>query len=168
MPKTKFQDFIFALIMVVLMVYCMTFYNMVLEFGLTYTIFQKAFLGMWVEAVAAFFAQKFIAGPIARKLTFRFFKPGTDNPILITIVMAGFTVSMMAPLMTLFVSFLHNGFVKDLPLLWLPKLVQNFPFALCIQLFYVGPFVRLIFRTIFKKQLQNDMVSIHSNTVNET
>ena len=36
---------------------------------------------------------------------------------------------------------------------WLTKLVQNFPFALCAQVFYVGPLVRLIFRTIFKKQL---------------
>ena len=159
MPKTKFQDLIFTIIMVVTMVYCMTIYNMTLEFGLSYLTFINAFWGMWAEVVAAFIAQKFIAGPMAKKLTFRFLKPGVDKPILITIAMAGFTVFMMAPIMTLFVSILHNGFVLGLPFLWLPKLVLNFPFALCIQIFYVGPFVRLIFRTIFKKQLSNDSVS---------
>lgn len=167
MPKTKFQDFMFAIIMVVLMVYCMTLYNMSLEFGLSYSTFQNAFLGMWAEVIAAFIAQKFIAGPIAKRLTFRFLKPGVDKPIFISLAMAGFTVCLMAPLMTLFVSILHNGLVRDLPLRWLPKLVQNFPFALCIQVFYVGPLVRLIFRTIFKKQLSDSTVSAPSRAVQE-
>jgi hypothetical protein len=39
MPKTKFQEFIFSIIMVFIMVYCMTFYNMVLESGLSYSTF---------------------------------------------------------------------------------------------------------------------------------
>lgn len=153
MPRTKFQDFIFTIIMVVAMVYCMTFYNMVLEFGLNYSTFPNAFLDMWYEAIAAFFAQKFVAGPIVKKLVFKLFKPSIDKPILITLAMAGCTVSIMAPMMTLFVTILHNGFVSNVPLLWLPKLALNFPFALCLQVFYIGPLVRLIFRTIFKKYI---------------
>lgn len=164
MPKTKFQDLIFSIIMVVIMVYCMTVYNLALEFGFHYSTFKAAFLGMWLEAAAAFAAQKFIAGPIAKKLTFRFFKPGADSPFLITLAMTGFTVCQMAPLMTLFVSLIHNGFVSNLLLIWLPKLVQNFPFALFIQIFYVGPFVRLIFRTLFKRQLSKAIVSTLGNT----
>ncbi len=76
--------------------------------------------------------------------------------------MAGFTVSMMAPMMTLFVTILHNGFVKNVPLLWLPKLALNFPFALCIQIFYIGPLVRFIFRTIFKNQLSTTNSPLNS------
>lgn len=155
MPKTKFQDFIFTIIMVVVMVYCMTLYNMVLELGFHYSSFKDAFLGMWVEVIAAFLAQKFIAGPMAFKLTRRVLTPGEDKPIFIILVMAGFTVCFMAPIMTLIVSIYHNGFVWNLPLLWLPKLVLNFPFALCIQVFFAGPLVRFIFRTIFKKQLSS-------------
>ena len=60
---------------------------------------------------------------------------------------------MMAPMMTLYVSIYHMGLCPELLGHWLMKLVQNFPFALCAQMFYVGPLVRLIFRTIFKKQL---------------
>lgn len=153
MPKTKFQDFIFTIIMVVAMVYCMTLYNMVLEYGFNYSTFLNAFLYMWYEAIAAFLSQKLVAGPIVRKLVSRLFKPGIDKPIFITLAMAGSTVSLMAPIMTLFVTVLHSGFVNNVPLLWLPKLALNFPFALCLQIFYIGPLVRLIFRTIFKKQL---------------
>ena len=36
---------------------------------------------------------------------------------------------------------------------WLQISVRNFPMALCWQIFYAGPFVRLIFRQLFKKQL---------------
>lgn len=167
MPKTKFQDLTFTIIMVIIMVYCMTVYNMVLIFGLSYSTFLNAFWGMWIEVIAAFFAQKYIAGPNAKRLTFRFLKPGVDNPILITVAMAGFTVCQMAPIMTLFVSILHNGLVWNLPLLWLPKLVINFPFALCIQIFYVGPVVRLIFRTIFKKKLYKEKISVASVAIEE-
>jgi hypothetical protein len=153
MPKTKFQEYVFAIIMVLSMVYCMTLYNMALESGFNHASFINAFLGMWYEVIAAFLAQKFIAGPIVRKSVARMFKPGVDKPIFITLATAGLTVSMMAPMVTLFVTILHHGFTPDIVLLWLPKLVLNFPFALCLQVFYIGPFVRLVFRTLFKNQL---------------
>lgn len=153
MPKTKFQELIFTIIMVVTMVYCMTVYNMVLEFGFSYVTFLNALLGMWPEVVGAFIAQRYIVGPIVQKKVLSWFKPDINKAIFITIAMAGCTVCLMAPIMTLYVSILHHGFVSEIPLLWLPKLVQNFPFALCIQLFYVGPFVRFTFRILFKKQL---------------
>lgn len=152
MPKTKVQDFIFSIIMVIIMVYCMTIYNMVIESGLHYSTFSNALLKMWKEAIIAFIAQKYIAGPLAKRFTFKIFKPGIDKPILINIIMVGLTVSIMAPIMTLFVVILHNGFIVEIPLLWLPKLIQNFAFALCIQIFYVGLLVHLIFRSIFRTQ----------------
>ncbi|WP_411682512.1 hypothetical protein [Clostridium thailandense] len=49
-----------------------------------------------------------------------------------------------------------------MPLLWLPKLALNFPFALCIQIFYIGPLVRFIFRTIFKNQLSTTNSPLNS------
>lgn len=160
MPKTKFQEFIFTIIMVVIFVYCMTFYNIVLEDGLKYSTFLNAFWNMWPEAIAAFIAQKLIAGPIAKRLAFRLFKPNVDKPIFITLAIAGFTVSIMAPIMTLFVTILHNGFIIAVPLIWLPKLAQNYPCALILQIFYIGPLVRLIFRTIFRKQLSAESLNV--------
>ena len=156
MPKTKFQDLIFTIIMVFVMVYCMTVYNLSLEFGFTYATFWMAFMGMWVEVIAAFIAQRYIAGPMAKKLTARVFQPGVDKPVFILVAMACFTVCIMAPIMTLFVTLYHHGFVAEIIPYWLPKLVLNFPFALVIQLFLVGPLVRLLFRTLFKKQLRSN------------
>lgn len=59
----------------------------------------------------------------------------------------------MAPLMSLAATILHNGLTIEVPILWLTALIKNFPMALFLQIFYVGPLVRLVFRTIFKPQV---------------
>ena len=120
MPQTKFQDLTFTCIMVLIFVYVMTFYNAGLENGVTFATFG--------------YAQRYIAAPIVKRLVRRIFTPSEDKPIFIILATAGFTVSMMAPMMTLYVSIYHMGLCPEL-------------------LGYVGPLVRLIFRTIFKKQL---------------
>lgn len=152
MPKTKFQELIFALIMVVIMVYVMTVYNTALEIGLTYSVFKIALLGMWAEVAAAFVAQRYIAGPLAKKMVAGW---RLEQPIVITVAMAGCTVMLMAPMMTLFVTAMHHGFAAELPLLWLLKLLVNLPFAFFAQIFYVGPLVRWVFGVIFKPLSRN-------------
>lgn len=149
MPKTKFQDLIFTLLMVFTMVYIMTLYNMSLELGFSNSLFFIALKGMWVEAALAFFAQRYLAGPIAKKLTFKFFPPESSNQLFIILAMAGFTVYIMAPVMTFLVNIYHNGITSHLIEQWIPKLVVNFPFALFIQIFIAGPVVRRVFRLIF-------------------
>lgn len=153
MPRTKFQDYVFTVIMVVCMVYCMTFYNIALEMGLSYAVFGIALKEMWIEAAAAFVAVKFLVNPVAKRMLGEVRKSGVTAPLLLNVSMAAFTVMMMCPIMTLFVSLLHNGFTPDFIVNWLPKLLVNFPFALIIQTFYVGPLVRLIFRTLFRNRL---------------
>jgi len=146
---------------------------MVLESGFTYAAFLNALLLMWAEVAAAFLAQKLIAGPLVTKLVAQWFKPGVDKPVfiptgIITVARAGCTAALMAPLMTLFVTIFHHGFSAEIPLVWLPKLVINFPFALCLQIFYIGPLVRFLFRTIFKNQLSfNKGLPVASTTVVE-
>ena len=62
----------------------------------------------------------------------------------------------MCPLMSLFATLLFNfNGIENLIATWLVIFVRNFPMALCFQIFYAGTFVRLIFRTIFKKQLKS-------------
>lgn len=153
MPQTKFQDLTFTVIMVLIFVYVMTFYNAGLEGEVTLSTFGYALTHMWPEVIGAFIAQRYIASPVVKRLVARIFTPGEDKPIFIILATAGFTVSMMAPMMTLYVSIYHMGLAPGLLDHWLSKLVLNFPFALCAQVFYVGPLVRLIFRTLFKKHL---------------
>ena len=129
----------------------MTFYNAGLERDITLSTFGYALTHMWPEVIGAFIAQRYIASPVVKRLVSRLFTQGEYKPIFIILATAGFTVSMMAPMMTLYVSIYHMGLTPGLLDHWLTKLIQNFPFALCAQIFYVGPLVRLIFRTLFKK-----------------
>jgi hypothetical protein len=153
MPQTKFQDYTFTIIMVLLMVYCMTIYNNALAFGFTYDCFRLALENMWPEAIAAFVIVRLIANPLVGNLMHYIIDVKTAKKTTIAIVRAGCTAFFMCPCMTLFVTILHNGLHTNLLLLWLPKIIVNFPFALFLQIFYLGPLVRLIFRTLFKRQL---------------
>ena len=114
MPQTKFQDLTFTCIMVLIFVYVMTFYNAGLENGVTFATFGYALTHMWVEVIGAFIAQRYIAAPIVKRLVRRIFTPGEDKPIFIILATAGFTVSMMAPMMTLYVS-IYPARTPDLP-----------------------------------------------------
>lgn len=153
MPQTKFQDYTFSVMMVIAMVYCMTAYNTALTSGPSWSSLVDAFWRMWPEAILAFPVQRFLAGPVSRKLTSRVLLPGAHRPILTTIAVGCLTVAIMAPVMTLPINILNNGFARNLLFIWLSRLAFSFPFALCLQLFCIGPLVRHIFRTLFRKQL---------------
>lgn len=38
---------------------------------------------------------------------------------------------------------------------WVQAFAMNFPMAICYQMFYCGPFVRLIFRSIFRESAES-------------
>jgi hypothetical protein len=166
MPKTKFQGIIFTMMMVFAMVFVMTVYNISMETGgLKYATFGQAIIEMWPVYIFAFLIENFMIGPLAKKLAFRIVSPKEDKPIFVILATSSFMVSLMAPTMSMFTTIVHHGFVIDLPVLWLTAVFKNFPMALCIQTFFVGPLVRLIFRNIFKHQLAN---GVQKNEVSQT
>ncbi len=157
MPKTKFQSFIFSLIMVFFMVYCMTAYSIALKMGgLTYNVFLLAIKEMWIEYAIVFVLIFFIISKLAQKLAFRIVTPGVDKPIFIILSIQCFTVCLIVPTITLIVTFIHNGFTAQWFTQWIELAFQCFPVALCLQFFFIGPLVRFIFRLIFKKQLNSN------------
>lgn len=86
--------------MVLIFVYVMTFYNAGLENGVTFSTFGYALKNMWVEVIGAFIAQRYIASKIVKKLIVKIFDED-DKPVFKILATAGFTVSLMAPMMTL-------------------------------------------------------------------
>ena len=62
----------------------------------------------------------------------------------------------IVPAITLFATLVHNGISSQWFCQWIQLAVICFPMALCLQVFFVEPLVRLIFRTIFKNQLNNN------------
>lgn len=147
MPKNKFQDAIFTLIMATLMVYGMVVYNVALNTGgVTNATFISALYELPIMVPIAFILEFFIVGKLAQKLAFSVMRPD-DWPALITYAISICICAIMCPTMSLIATFLFKE-----PSLgtWIQTFGLNFPVALCWQLFYCGPLTRLIFRLIFK------------------
>ncbi len=155
MPRTKFQSVIFTAMMVFCMVYCMTCYTIAQKFGrLTYEVFLLAIKEMWLEYVIVFVLIFFLISPAAMKLAGKHIKSGETKPIFMIASIQCCTVCLIVPTITLIATFIHNGFTADWFIQWISLGFYCFPCALCLQLFFIGPFVRMLFRLIFKKQLQ--------------
>lgn len=137
------------------MVYAMTCCTICQKSGvLTYEAFSLAIKEIWVEYVIVFVLIFFVITRAAQKLTFRIFKPGETNPIFIILSIQCSTVCLIVPSITLIATFIHHGFTAEWFTQWISLAFYYFPVALCLQVFFIGPLARMLFRMIFKKQLQ--------------
>ncbi len=121
--------------------------------GFSYLVMALAIREMWVEYVVVFLLIYFLISNLARKLTFHIINPKEVPGVVVILGMQTFTVALIVPIITLFATFLHGGATADWFTNWLALWVKCLPMAFFLQVLYVGPLVRLIFRTIFKKQL---------------
>ena len=155
MPKTKFQDVVFTIIMVIVMVYAMVCYNIARATGgLSNQVFLNAFMELPIMGVIAFLLEFLLVGKLTKKITFSLINPEETMPLLITLIISTLTVAFMCPLMSFFATILFNySGLENVLAKWIQISVINFPMALCWQLFYAGPFVRFLFKKIFAKQL---------------
>ena len=130
MPKNKFQDVVFTAIMATIMVYGMVVYNVALNTGgVTGQTFLMAVHELPIMVPIAFVLEFFVVGKIARMLAFTVMTPN-DRPQFITYAISICICCIMCP----------------------QTWGMNFPMAICYQMFYCGPLVRLIFRTIFREK----------------
>ena len=152
MPKTKFQNVIFTLMMSFLMVYAMICYNISLNIGgMSNQVFLMAFGEMRIMWPVAFILEFFLVDSLAHKLAFRMVTP-QDRPIVITLAISIMIICIMCPIMSLVATLL---FKEPSFGTWVHTFGCNFPMALCWQMFYCGPLSRFIFRAIFRRGGQN-------------
>ena len=105
----------------------MVVYNIALNTGtVDGTTFIAALHELPIMVPVAFILEFFIVGRLARLLAFTVMKP-TDRPQFITYAISICICCIMCPVMSL-------------------------PMAILYQMFYCGPFVRLIFRAIFERK----------------
>ena len=151
MPKNKFEDVIFTAVMAIVMVYGMIVYNVALNTGGTVSgfTFLAAVHELVFMAPIAFVLELFVVSKLAGMLAFKIMKP-TDRPQFITYAISICICCIMCPLMSLVATILF----KDTKTFgtWVQTWGMNFPMAICYQMFYCGPLVRLIFRTIFREK----------------
>lgn len=152
MPKTKFEDVIFTIIMVFVMVYAMICYNIVLNTGgMNYSVFLSAFHELVIMAPIAFILDFFFVGKMAKKTAFRLINPEKENPFHLVLAISAVSVMWMCPLMSFAATILFKNAGTNLIPVWLQTVALNFPMAFFWQMCYAGPFVRFVFRLIFRQ-----------------
>ena len=102
MPKNKFQEVIFTIMMVFVMVYAMICYNISLNMGgMSNEVFLAAFHELIIMGPIAFILDFFLVGPIAKKKAFMIVNPQKDNPFMIVLAISVLSIIGMCPLMSL-------------------------------------------------------------------
>ena len=152
--KNKFQEVIFTIIMVFVMVYAMICYNIVLNTGtMTNETFLLAFHELVFMGPIAFILDFFIIGALAKKVAFGIVDMRRDNPFHLVLAISAVSVAFMCPCM----SFAATVLIKHAPVsqiipTWLQTTAMNFPMAFFWQIFYAGPFVRFVFGKLFPEK----------------
>lgn len=154
MPRNKFEDVIFTAIMALIMVYGMVVYNVALNTGgVTDVTFVMALHELPIMVPVAFVLEFFIVGKLAKMLAFTVVRP-TDRPQVITYAISICICCIMCPTMSLIATFLFKTPSFGT---WVQTFGMNFPMAICYQMFYCGPLVRLIFRLIFRRNEKKEI-----------
>lgn len=160
MPKNKFEEVIFTVIMVFFMVYAMICYNISLNIGgMKNEVFLSAFHELVIMGPIAFVLDFFIVGKIAKAKAFKMVNIEKDNPFHLVLAISFVSVIFMCPLMSLAATLLFKNAGSEFIAVWLETTVKNFPMALCWQIFFAGPVVRAIFGAIFKERKSAPVLS---------
>ena len=168
MPQNKLENFFFTVIMSFVMGYAMICYNIALNIGgLTDKVFLMAFGELRIMWPVAIVLEMFVMEKPVMYLTGRVINKNMSF-FEILIIRCSLTVCLMCPTMSLvatllFKDFSHSGFVG----MWLQTAAMNFPMALAWQIFFGGPFGRLVFRLIFRRQ-KKTVISEDAELAEET
>lgn len=162
MPKTKFQEVIFTIMMVFVMVYAMICYNIALNTGgMDNSVFLAAFHELIIMGPIAFVLDFIIVSPLAKKKAVKMVNVKKDNPFHIVLAISFVSVAMMCPFMSFAATLLFKNAGSNIVAVWLETTALNFPMALCWQIFYAGPLVRWIFGKISKMMDKEEQSEIN-------
>lgn len=151
MPRTLLQKIVFTFVMATIMVYGMIVYNVALNTGGVHNeTFVLALHELPIMMPIAFVLEFFVVEKLATRLAFSFMRP-TDRPQFITYAISLMIVCIMCPVMSLIATLL---FKQPSFGTWVHTFGCNLPMALLWQMLYCGPLTRLIFRLLFRRQLQ--------------
>lgn len=157
MPISKKQGLVFSILMSFMMTYVMELYNLSLNSGgfrliLMYRIFLS--YDLYVMMLLVFGLQNIIGGPLARHLSDILIKGNEIPPIIKTIVVTLFTVTIMCPLMSMAATILFKYQLGNILIIWLITWRSNFIIAFFWQYLGAGPLVRGAFNKYNAKHYQ--------------
>ncbi|WP_370773838.1 DUF2798 domain-containing protein [Clostridium sp.] len=154
MGQTKFQKFIFTLIMCFFMVLGMTTYNIILNEGFHSNLLNNLLKDFWLGFIVALLLDIFIVGKLAKPLAFKIVKPNKETKqIKIIIAISSCMVVGMVLFMSMFGAIVSSGFTIAALKLYPLCILRNFIMALPLNLLIVSPIVRFIFNKMFPVKL---------------
>lgn len=181
MPRNQFQRCIFALLTVIITVHGYVFYSLYVINGnlLMSVTGENSVLSairaqggvmlcgktvpIWtvvlVEFCLAYVIEIFVGSPASFKLACKVFDMRTTNPVIFETAIICATVGIMCPVMSFIAAWLYYPYYMGFSVLtllanWLKLICFNFPFAFFSQLFFIQPFVRTVFKFLFRKDIQ--------------
>lgn len=183
MPRNQFQRMVFAFITVLITVHAYLFYSLYVVNGTTLMEINNAsgvteainnqggvymfgkFLPIWavilIEFICAYTLEVIMGSPASFKLASKIFDMRKDHPMLFETAIICATVGLMCPAMSLLAAFFYYPYYEGFSIIkllanWIKLVCYNFPFAYFSQLFFIQPFVRTVFKLIFRKQLKEE------------
>ena len=154
MGQTKFQKFIFTLMMCFFMVLGMTTYNIILNEGFHSNLLNNLLKDFWLGFIVALLLDIFIVGKLAKPLAFKIVKPTKETKqIKIILAISSCMVVGMVLFMSIFGAIVSSGFTIDALKLYPLCVLRNFIMALPLNLLIVSPIVRFIFTKLFPVKL---------------
>lgn len=174
---------VFAFITVLITVHAYVFYSLYVVNGTTLMEINNAsgvteainnqggvymfgkFLPIWavilIEFICAYTLEVIMGSPASFKLASKIFDMRKDHPMLFETAIICATVGLMCPAMSLLAAFFYYPYYEGFSIIkllanWIKLVCYNFPFAYFSQLFFIQPFVRTVFKLIFRKQLKEE------------
>lgn len=183
MPRNQFQRMIFALVTVIITVHAYVFFSLYVINGNQFMQNAEGATGVldaidkmggvpmfgtnlpiWavilIEFAFAYALECVMGSPCSFKLASKVFDPRKTHPVMFETTIICATVGLMCPAMSLIAAFLYYPYAYqafDLWTLlanWLKLVCFNFPFAFFTQLFFIQPFVRTVFKLLFRKDIK--------------
>lgn len=182
MPRNQFQRMVFAFLTVVVTVHAYVFYSLYVVNGTILMEVNQAdsvihainaqggvymfgrFMPIWavilIEFCFAYLLEVVMGSPCSFKLACKVFDPRKNHPMMFETAIICATVGLMCPTMSFIAAWLYYpyyaGFnIWTLLANWLKLVCFNFPFAFFTQLFFIQPFIRTVFKFLFRKDITN-------------
>lgn len=181
MPKNQFQRMVFAFLTVLVTVHAYVFYSLYVVNGSILMQANKAdsvinainaqggiyllgrMLPIWaiilIEFCCAYGLECIMGSPVSFKLACKVFEPGKIHPVIFETAIICATVGLMCPAMSFLASWFYYPYYAGFNIFtllanWLKLICLNFPFAFFSQLFFIQPFVRVVFKMLFRKDIE--------------
>lgn len=186
MPRNQFQRMVFAFITVVITVHAYVFYSLYVVNGNTLMQMNNAkgvleaihnqggvymfgkILPVWaiilIEFFFAYLLECVMGSPCSFNLACKVFDPAKTNPVIFETAIICATVGLMCPAMSFLAAIFYYPYYDGFHVItmlanWLKLLCFNFPFAFFTQLFFIQPFVRTVFKALFRKDIKKHSIA---------